>query len=719
MAKLTRETAKIFGETASTTNTPVEIGQFGSAKAGTYNATGDIATIQSLSAWSNGWIDAVTPTDQFPPLPEMTAVHKVLSYQNAYVLQQGMPEWDSATTYYANGFCSQGGLIYRSIEDNNLNNSPSDSPTKWEIYGAIKDYANQSLTNLTSLGNARLQYAPFAINSGTVENGKNATLKLPGGSQTTQEIGFFQPIMTANGTTGGSDFAVFASSEITSFSRYAYKAFNGDTGYTGSDVWEATGSSPQYIGWYNPNPMKMDSLTIRNGFSDHFAYVVTAGEIQYSNDGTNWTTEQTFTNSVTSNGAYWTINITSPVLSNYKRIYITSATNDPMIANIQFNNAKELVTITASATVICDPCVITTCDGRTLVDENASVFEVTDEADGSYFVFKNQTNGALTLASSLTITNNLVLEQAWTQPVLSDNGTLGGASFAVSNSYNTGSYYTWKMFDGDSSTAGALGVGTGTLTIYNPDALKVSKFEFLGWDMNSVTSVQGSNDGTNYTPITFTSNKVGSTVTATLTNDVFYKYYQIGTAGASNYYAYECTITATIEVSPSNGTYWLDTSITPAKLKVYDSAEDEWTINNDLVWIGNCSISGGAITAVENRLFNDNGYSEGTATGASWAMPSDTYENLTLGASGTTYTAPANGWYFIHKGITANTQSIRLGCSNKGYEVSQYGTFNGAQLSLILPVQKGDTLTVAYDAAGTTHAFRFIYAVGSESEYTP
>ena len=42
MAKLTRVTAKIFGETASTSNTPKEIGQFGSAKAGTYNATGDV-----------------------------------------------------------------------------------------------------------------------------------------------------------------------------------------------------------------------------------------------------------------------------------------------------------------------------------------------------------------------------------------------------------------------------------------------------------------------------------------------------------------------------------------------------------------------------------------------------------------------------------------------------------------------------------------------------
>lgn len=154
MAKLTRVTGKVFGATASTTNTPKEIGQFGSAKAGTYNATGDVATIQNLSAWSNGWIDAVTPTQQFPSLPEMTGVHKVLSYQSAYILQQGIPEWDNSTNYYINGFCSYSGTIYKSLTNDNLNHNPSSSPTHWTVYGAITDYANQSLSNLNATGEA-------------------------------------------------------------------------------------------------------------------------------------------------------------------------------------------------------------------------------------------------------------------------------------------------------------------------------------------------------------------------------------------------------------------------------------------------------------------------------------------------------------------------------------------------------------------------------------
>ena len=156
MTKLTRVTAKIFGETADATLTDPEIGQFGSAKAGTYNGTGDVATIQGLTAWSNGWIDAVTPTQQFPSLPERTGVDKVLSYQNAYVLQQGIPEWDSATDYYTNGFCSKAGKIYISLADNNINKDPETETTYWQEFtsGGARNIGEivQSTIPLTDAG---------------------------------------------------------------------------------------------------------------------------------------------------------------------------------------------------------------------------------------------------------------------------------------------------------------------------------------------------------------------------------------------------------------------------------------------------------------------------------------------------------------------------------------------------------------------------------------
>ena len=103
MTRLERVTNKIFGSTASIVGTEEfgpEIGQFGSAKLGTYVATNDIAQIQGLSAWDNGWIDAVIPNQQYPTLPEMTGFGKVVTQQISYLMQEGIAEWDASTTYY-------------------------------------------------------------------------------------------------------------------------------------------------------------------------------------------------------------------------------------------------------------------------------------------------------------------------------------------------------------------------------------------------------------------------------------------------------------------------------------------------------------------------------------------------------------------------------------------------------------------------------------------
>lgn len=135
--KYNRITAKLFGATASALGNDPQIGQFGSAKAGTYIGTDDIATIQALNAWNNGFIDCVTPNTQFPPLPEMTGVIKVLSYLQCYSLQQGIPAWDSGTMYYEGNWCSYGQKLYICINDNNgqgITNVLPTNTTYWLEY---------------------------------------------------------------------------------------------------------------------------------------------------------------------------------------------------------------------------------------------------------------------------------------------------------------------------------------------------------------------------------------------------------------------------------------------------------------------------------------------------------------------------------------------------------------------------------------------------------
>lgn len=156
MTNYQRITAKVFGETATATGNDPEIAQFGSALAGTYNGTTDVATIQNLSAWSNGFIDCVTPTQQFPPLPEMTGFGKVVTHQQAYLLQKGIPEWDSGTIYYSNDFCKVDNIIYYSLQNNNQNHNPTTSTTYWRAYGdgAWQNVigSNINLTSVTAVG---------------------------------------------------------------------------------------------------------------------------------------------------------------------------------------------------------------------------------------------------------------------------------------------------------------------------------------------------------------------------------------------------------------------------------------------------------------------------------------------------------------------------------------------------------------------------------------
>ena len=97
---------------------------------------------------------------------------------------------------------------------------------------------------------------------------------------------------------------------------------------------------------------------------------------------------------------------------------------------------------------------------------------------------------------------------------------------------------------------------------------------------------------------------------------------------------------------------------------------------------------------------------------ANMAMPSNSYVDLTLGASGASYTAPADGWVSLVKTATAINQFISL--STPTISTVCIAPLANAGLGLFLPVKQNDTFYTTYDAGGTTNHFRFIYAVGAE-----
>ena len=107
------------------------------------------------------------------------------------------------------------------------------------------------------------------------------------------------------------------------------------------------------------------------------------------------------------------------------------------------------------------------------------------------------------------------------------------------------------------------------------------------------------------------------------------------------------------------------------------------------------------------------------------SSPSATYKNLTLGASGTTYTAPSDGYVQFVKGASAINEWIALSAldlydGTSGSDTMTYSQAVAGQiLAIFIPVRKGATFIAYYTATGATAAFKFIYAEGSTSEYTP
>ena len=93
-------------------------------------------------------------------------------------------------------------------------------------------------------------------------------------------------------------------------------------------------------------------------------------------------------------------------------------------------------------------------------------------------------------------------------------------------------------------------------------------------------------------------------------------------------------------------------------------------------------------------------------------MPGKKSTDITLAASGSTYVAPASGWYVLDKTATASGQYMTMSTSGGVTVMSRAPGNFPTQISC--PIAKGDTMTVMYSTAGSTNSFKFIYAEGEE-----
>jgi hypothetical protein len=129
MAKLTRFTQLLFGSNAAAN----QIGKYGSLAAGSpvaySGSTVTPALIQGLSNYLSGWFSAVIGNNS-PAIEDLNAIAYLYSYQLAYLMQEGIPEYDGSTVYYTSSIVQYTGGLYQSLTDSNTGHLPS-SGSPW------------------------------------------------------------------------------------------------------------------------------------------------------------------------------------------------------------------------------------------------------------------------------------------------------------------------------------------------------------------------------------------------------------------------------------------------------------------------------------------------------------------------------------------------------------------------------------------------------------
>ena len=142
MAKLQRKSAKVFAEQAQAN--VGGIAQFGSLAAGNIQYSKDVDVIQALDAYKQGWQAAVVG-NKSPAMEDRNALDYLLSYQQAYIMQHGVPEWLSTETYYQNSYVVDGNgeLRVSTIDDNTGHNPTEDNGGQYWGYAGARGSGKQ------------------------------------------------------------------------------------------------------------------------------------------------------------------------------------------------------------------------------------------------------------------------------------------------------------------------------------------------------------------------------------------------------------------------------------------------------------------------------------------------------------------------------------------------------------------------------------------------
>ena len=96
-----------------------------------------------------------------------------------------------------------------------------------------------------------------------------------------------------------------------------------------------------------------------------------------------------------------------------------------------------------------------------------------------------------------------------------------------------------------------------------------------------------------------------------------------------------------------------------------------------------------------------------------YVLPSNRYVDLELGANGSTYTAPANGWAVLSAKLTSGKHISIYNPVTKIGATAMFNTSSGYMQGFVnVPCKKGDIFAIYHNSPTELITFRFIYAEG-------
>ena len=253
--------------------------------------------------------------------------------------------------------------------------------------------------------------------------------------------------------------------------------------------------------------------------------------------------------------------------------------------------------------------------------------------------------------------------------------------------YDTANNMVKTTSNGGSTWSNLRSLPLCTITVANGLVTSIDQvfngFGYIGSTVFALPGVKalipdGRNDDGTLKNIDLTLTEVKTTTT---TSDIYYGYIGIashgGWVGPSDIISYN---------SNENHVY-------------YSGSYQEWVI------VGGVSVSSGKITFLDtNTTFHAVDYND-TEYMAHQSMPSNRYFDLTVGGSGASYIAPADGYF-----VVAITDSGYAELTTT--TTSSTASFVGGWARAFIPVKKGTVMTLYYGNVGTWKLFRFYYAQG-------